>query len=178
VSSCTRQGLDALGVATIVIGVVVATLMTLRHWPPGADDYRLYRQRLGRAILLGLEAHELPYPERFAVPAATAELVNQARSEGHRIVAVGTTATRALESAADERGHVRASDGWTDLVIGPERGVRVVDGILSGWHEPEASHLLLLEAVAGRRLLERSYAAALAGPYRWHELGDFHLVLP
>ena len=125
-----------------------------------------------------LEAHEPPYPERYAVPAATAEVVNEARSAGHRIVAVGTTATRAIESAADEDGTVHASQGWTDLVIGPDRGVRVVDGILSGWHEPEASHLLLLEAVAGRPLLERSYARALAGPYRWHEFGDFHLVLP
>lgn len=125
-----------------------------------------------------LEAHEPPYPERYAVPAATAELVNEARGAGHRVVAVGTTATRAIESAADEDGAVHAGQGWTDLVIGPDRGVRVVDGILSGWHEPEASHLLLLEAVAGRPLLERSYARALAGPYRWHEFGDFHLVLP
>ena len=125
-----------------------------------------------------LEAHEPPYPERFAVAAATAELVNDARVAGHRVIAVGTTATRAIETAADERGRVRAAQGWTDLVIGPERGVRVVDGILSGWHEPEASHLLLLEAIAGRPLLERSYARALAGEYRWHEFGDFHLVLP
>jgi len=125
-----------------------------------------------------LEAHELPYPERFSVPAASAELVNQARTAGRRVVAVGTTSTRAIESAADEGGVVHATQGWTDLVIGPERGVRVVDGILSGWHEPAASHLLLLEAVAGRPLLERSYAHALEGGYRWHEFGDFHLVLP
>ncbi|MFP5369435.1 MAG: S-adenosylmethionine:tRNA ribosyltransferase-isomerase, partial [Actinomycetes bacterium] len=125
-----------------------------------------------------LESHEPPYPERFGVPAATAELVNEARRTGHRIIAVGTTATRAIESAADEDGDVRASNGWTDLVIGPERGVRVVDGILSGWHEPEASHLLLLEAIAGVTLLERSYARALTGEYRWHEFGDFHLILP
>jgi len=125
-----------------------------------------------------LESGEPPYPERFAVPAASAELVNDARSAGHRVVAVGTTSTRAIESAADEHGRVHPAQGWTDLVIGPERGVRVVDGILSGWHEPAASHLLLLEAVAGRPLLERSYARALAGDYRWHEFGDFHLVLP
>jgi len=125
-----------------------------------------------------LEAHEPPYPERYEVPAASAELVNDARAAGRRIVAVGTTSTRALESAADEGGRVHASQGWTDLVIGPDRPVRVVDGILSGWHEPAASHLLLLEAIAGRPLLERSYARALEGPYRWHEFGDFHLVLP
>lgn len=125
-----------------------------------------------------LEASEPPYPEWFSVTEATAELVNVAREEGRRIIAVGTTATRALESAVDDRGRVHASQGWTDLVIAPARGVRVIDGILSGWHEPEASHLLLLEAVAGRPLLERSYRHALEGGYRWHELGDFHLVLP
>jgi S-adenosylmethionine:tRNA ribosyltransferase-isomerase len=125
-----------------------------------------------------LEAHEPPYAERFDVPAAAAELVNQARATGHRVIAVGTTSTRAIESAADASGRVHPASGWTDLVLGPERGVRVVDGILSGWHEPSASHLLLLEAVAGRPLLERSYARALEGSYRWHEFGDFHLVLP
>ncbi len=125
-----------------------------------------------------LESGEPPYPEQLSVPASTAELVNQARAAGRRVIAVGTTATRAIETAADDQGHVREIQGWTDLVVTPERGVRVIDGILSGWHEPEASHLLLLEAVAGRRLLECSYARALAGTYRWHEFGDFHLVLP
>jgi S-adenosylmethionine:tRNA ribosyltransferase-isomerase len=125
-----------------------------------------------------LEAGEPPYPEWFSVPAPTAELVNEAKAAGHRVIAVGTTSTRAIESVTDEAGRVHTAEGWTDLVIGPERGVLVVDGILSGWHEPEASHLLLLQAVAGRGLLERSYASALAGDYRWHEFGDFHLVLP
>ena len=104
-----------------------------------------------------LEAHEPPYAERYRVPAATARLVNEARAEGRRVIAVGTTATRALETdAVDGRAH--AGDGWTELVITPERGLEVVDGIISGWHEPEASHLLLMEAVAGRPLLEASYA--------------------
>jgi S-adenosylmethionine:tRNA ribosyltransferase-isomerase len=124
------------------------------------------------------EAGEPPYPERYAVPAATAELVNWGRAHGHRVVAVGTTVTRALETVADGSGRAHPGSGWTDLVITPSRGVRVVDGILTGWHEPEASHLHLLEAVAGRAALERSYAHALSGPYRWHEFGDVHLVLP
>lgn len=124
------------------------------------------------------EAGEPPYPERYRVPEATAELVNSARAHGHRVVAVGTTATRALETATDASGRAHPGAGWTDLVVTPERGVRVVDGILTGWHEPEASHLQLLEAVAGRATVERSYAHALAGPYRWHEFGDVHLVLP
>jgi S-adenosylmethionine:tRNA ribosyltransferase-isomerase len=124
-----------------------------------------------------LEAHEPPYAERYRVPPTTARLVNEARADGRRIVAVGTTATRALETDA-VAGRAHAGDGWTELVITPERGLEVVDGIISGWHEPEASHLLLMEAVAGRRLLEASYRAALAERYRWHEFGDIHLVLP
>jgi S-adenosylmethionine:tRNA ribosyltransferase-isomerase len=125
-----------------------------------------------------LEADELPYPEHVIVSEATAERVNATRAAGGRVVAIGTTVVRALESAGDECGVVHALDGWTDLVITPERGVRVVDGLLTGWHEPEASHLLLLEAVAGRALLERSYAASLSEGYRWHEFGDVHLILP
>ena len=120
-----------------------------------------------------LERGERPYPERYRVPAATAARVNAAR----RVIAVGTTVVRALETVADAEGRVRAGAGWTSLTITPERGVRAVDGLLTGWHEPDASHLLLLEAIAGRGLLERSYAAALDRGYRWHEFGDLHLLL-
>ncbi len=125
-----------------------------------------------------LEADELPYPERARVPADTAERVNAAHNLGHRVIAVGTTVVRALETAADAAGVVGAFDGWTDLVITPERGVATIDGLLTGWHEPEASHLLMLEAVAHRDLLRRSYDAGLAGGYLWHEFGDVHLILP
>ncbi len=125
-----------------------------------------------------LEADELPYPERVRVPAVTAERVNAAHAGGRRVVAIGTTVVRALETAADVDGAVHEYDGWTDTVITPERGVYAVDGLLTGWHEPEASHLLMLEAVAGRELLERSYEASLAEGYRWHEFGDVHLILP
>ena len=123
------------------------------------------------------ERGERPYPERFAVPAATAARVNATRRAGGRVIAVGTTVTRALETAAAPGGGVRAAAGWTSLVITSARGVRVVDGIVTGWHEPAASHLLLLEAVAGPELVARSYAAALALRYRWHEFGDSHLLL-
>lgn len=123
------------------------------------------------------ESHEPPYAERYRVPSTTARLVNQARAAGGRVIAVGTTASRALETDAID-GVARSGDGWTELVITPERGLQVVDGIISGWHEPEASHLLLMEAVAGRPLLEASYRAALTERYRWHEFGDLHLVLP
>ena len=125
-----------------------------------------------------LEADELPYPEHATVPAVTAERVNAARAGCRRVVAIGTTVVRALESAVGDDGLVHAFDGWTDLVVTPERGVHAVDGLLTGWHEPEASHLLMLEAVAGHELLVRSYEASLAEGYRWHEFGDVHLILP
>jgi len=125
-----------------------------------------------------LESSELPYPERLRVPEVTAARVNETRRDGGRVIAVGTTVVRALETAAEPDGIARPIDGWTDVVITPERGVRVVDGLLTGWHEPEASHLLMLEAVAGRSLLEASYAASLQEGYLWHEFGDMHLILP
>ncbi|MBT2418398.1 S-adenosylmethionine:tRNA ribosyltransferase-isomerase [Streptomyces sp. ISL-22] len=124
------------------------------------------------------EAQEPPYPERFAVSEASARLINAVQAGEGRVVAVGTTAVRAVESAAGADGVVRAREGWTDLVVTPERGVRVVDGLLTGLHEPQASHLLMLEAVAGRAAVDRSYEAALRGLYLWHEFGDVHLILP
>ena len=123
------------------------------------------------------EAGEPPYAEWFEVPASTARAVTAARAAGSRVVAVGTTAVRALESAVGADGVLRAASGWTELVVTPERGVRTVDGLLTGLHEPRASHLLMLEAVAGRPLLDLSYAAALRERYLWHEFGDLHLLL-
>ena len=124
-----------------------------------------------------LEHDEPPYAEAYYVPPETAEAVQAAKAAGGRVIAVGTTVVRALESAADARGRVIATRGWTDLVITPERGVRVVDGLLTGFHEPRASHLAMLEAIAGRPHLERTYQAALAAGYLWHEFGDLHLIL-
>jgi S-adenosylmethionine:tRNA ribosyltransferase-isomerase len=125
-----------------------------------------------------LERGEAPYPERYAVPEETARLVNAVRWWGGRVIAVGTTAVRALETVAGEDGTVVAGAGWTRLVVTPERGLRAVDGLITGWHEPEASHLQMLEAVAGAELLEASYAEALRAGYLWHEFGDSHLILP
>jgi S-adenosylmethionine:tRNA ribosyltransferase-isomerase len=124
------------------------------------------------------ELHEPPYPERFAVPESTARLVELTRASGGRVVAVGTTVTRALESAADDDGAVRPAAGWTSLVLGPDRPARVVTGLVTGLHAPEASHLELLEAVAGAQLVARAYEAAVAEHYLWHEFGDSMLFLP
>jgi S-adenosylmethionine:tRNA ribosyltransferase-isomerase len=124
------------------------------------------------------EAHERPYPEWFEVSATTARVVAEARAAGHRIIAVGTTAVRALESAVGPDGMPRASSGWTELVVTPERGVRVVDGLLTGFHEPRASHLDLLETIAGGPLLDAMYEEALRSRYLWHEFGDVNLIVP
>lgn len=125
-----------------------------------------------------LESDELPYPERLRVSPATAEQVNGTRRNGGRVVAVGTTVVRALETAAGPGGRARPVDGWTDLVVTPDRGLHLVDGLLTGWHEPASSHLLMLEAICGRAVLESSYRHSLAEGYRFHEFGDVHLVLP
>jgi S-adenosylmethionine:tRNA ribosyltransferase-isomerase len=124
------------------------------------------------------ERGERPYPERYRVPRSTARLVEATKRWGGRVIAVGTTVVRALETVARPDGTIEAGEGWTALVITPDRGVRAVDGLITGWHEPEASHLDMLHAVAGRRLVERSYAAALDAGYLWHEFGDLHLILP
>jgi S-adenosylmethionine:tRNA ribosyltransferase-isomerase len=124
------------------------------------------------------ERHEPPYPERYRVSPETARLVNAVHGWGGRVVAVGTTVVRALETTARPDGAVEAGEGWTHLVVTPERGLWAVDGLLSGWHEPAASHLELLRASGGDELLERCYEEALACGYLWHEFGDSHLVLP
>ena len=144
----------------------------------GLREHGIRVQRI--TLHTGVSSQELgerPYPERYSVPEHTARRVNATRAAGGRIIAVGTTVVRALETVAAPDGTVHADHGWTSLVVTPERGIRAVDGLLTGWHEPDASHLLLLEAIAGKPLLERSYAAATARGYRRHEFGDLHLLL-
>ncbi|MFZ0664302.1 MAG: S-adenosylmethionine:tRNA ribosyltransferase-isomerase [Acidimicrobiales bacterium] len=125
-----------------------------------------------------LQASEPPYPEPFRVSGSTAHRINDTHKNGGKVIAIGTTVVRALETVVDERGTVHSGSGWTETVVTPDRHVRSVDGMLTGWHEPEASHLAMLEAIAGRELVETSYAAALENGYLWHEFGDVHLVLP
>jgi S-adenosylmethionine:tRNA ribosyltransferase-isomerase len=124
-----------------------------------------------------LESNEKPYEEWYEVPQRTAERVRETKERGGRIIAIGTTVVRALESSVDANGDVVGSRGWTDLVITPERGVRVVDGLLTGLHEPRATHLAMLQAIAGRDIIEKAYAVALESRYLWHEFGDVHLIL-
>ena len=124
------------------------------------------------------ESHEPPYPERYSVPAESARLVNQVRDWGGRVICAGTTAARALETVARPDGAVEPGDGWTNLVITADRGLWTADALITGWHEAEASPLMLLEAAAGEELLARSYDEALEQGYLWHEFGDSHLILP
>jgi S-adenosylmethionine:tRNA-ribosyltransferase-isomerase (queuine synthetase) len=131
-----------------------------------------------------LQADEDPYPELYDVPPATARLVNHVRAHGGRVIAAGTTVVRALETAARHPGAdgppgaVAPSAGWTSHVVTPETGIRAVDGLLTGLHEPRSSHLRMLAAFAGPELLSRCYEAAITSGYLWHEFGDVHLLLP
>lgn len=122
------------------------------------------------------EAGEGPQPEYFEVGAPTARMLNTVRRSGGRVIAVGTTATRALESAVDG-GWVVPRSGWTERVINPAEPPQVVTGLITGWHDAGASHLLLVEAIAGAERTQRAYDAALAGGYTWHEFGDSCLFL-
>jgi S-adenosylmethionine:tRNA ribosyltransferase-isomerase len=125
-----------------------------------------------------LEEGEEPYPEYYRVSAESARRITNARANGQRIIAVGTTVVRTLETVTDAQGTTHAGEGWTDLVVAPPRAVHGVDGLLTGFHEPRASHLLMLAAIAGCRHLRIAYEEALRGRYLWHEFGDLHLILP
>ena len=125
-----------------------------------------------------LEAGEDPYPEPYDVPPVTARLVNYVRAHGGRVIAAGTTVVRALETSALRTGAAEPSAGWTSYVVTPETGVTVVDGLLTGLHEPRSSHLRMLTAFAGPALLSRCYETAIGSGYLWHEFGDVHLLLP
>ena len=125
-----------------------------------------------------IETHEPPYKEFYRVTEETAQAVNGARAAGYRVVAVGTTAIRALESVTNGDGKIHAGEGWTCLVITPQRGLRAVNALITGMHEPEASHLAILEALAGRSHIKIAYEEALRKGYLWHEFGDLHLILP
>lgn len=141
-----------------------------------------------------LEDNEPPYEEFYRVPLETARLVNAARASGRRVVAVGTTVVRALETVTDPGGTTHPGEGWTSLFVTPERGIRSVDAMLTGLHEPRSTHVAMLETLVergspapaskhppvtpGREHLEIAYAEALRESYLWHEFGDLHLILP
>lgn len=122
------------------------------------------------------EVDETPYPEWFEVSAATAAAVNRTASDGGRVIAVGTTVVRALESAVGTNGRVEAVTGVTEHIVTPAIGVRAVDGILTGLHEPRSTHLSMLAAIADNDMLAAAYREAIDERYLWHEFGDVHLI--
>jgi len=124
-----------------------------------------------------LEGEERPYPERYRVPRTTATAIGSTRQNGGRVIAIGTTVVRALATVTDDRGVVHPGAGWTDLMVTADTPVRSVDGLLTGWHEPESTHLMMLESFASRDVLSAAYTAALDAGYLWHEFGDSHLIL-
>jgi len=125
-----------------------------------------------------LEENEPPYEEYYHVPNSTAQIINLARRSQKRIIAVGTTVVRALETVTNSNGVTSSGAGWTDIIITPQRGIHAVNGILTGLHEPKATHLAMLEALTGREHLQITYQQALEKRYLWHEFGDLHLILP
>ncbi len=127
--------------------------------------------------LSSFERDERPAPERFQVGVGAARAINRTKEQGGRVIAVGTTVTRALETVGRPDGSVRPGQGVTDLYLTPDRPAAVVDGIVTGWHPPDATHLLLLEAVAGTDRIATAYREAVAGGYRWHEFGDAALLM-
>lgn len=124
-----------------------------------------------------LEGEERPYPEWYRVGRATATAIGATRQNGGRVIAIGTTAVRALATVTDDRGVVHPGEGWTDLMVTADTPVRSIDGLVTGWHEPESTHLMMLESFAGRDALTAAYRAALGAGYQWHEFGDSHLIL-
>ncbi len=124
-----------------------------------------------------LEEHEPPYEEYYRLPADTADRINAAHAAGKRVIAVGTTVIRALETVTDPAGHTAPGQGWTSLVITPQHPIASVDGLLTGFHEPKSTHLAMLAALAGAAHVQQAYAQALANGYLWHEFGDLHLIL-
>lgn len=122
------------------------------------------------------EAPERPAAERYTVSHAAAEVVNAARRGGRRVIAVGTTVVRALESSVVD-GRVVASSGWTDLVIDQQHRVATVDGLLTGFHERAGTHLWIVESFLDRALLDSAYTEAADRSYRYHEFGDVHLIV-
>lgn len=184
-----RYGPDAVDVPLDAYQTVFARVPGSAEMPSAARplSHRVLTALAGRDVRVatltlhtGVSSTELgepPPPEWFAVTEETAAAVRATRGGGGRVVAVGTSVVRALESAAGRRDEVTATAGWTEHVVTPETGAATVDGLLTGWHEPGASHLALLAALAGADALDRAYRAAHAHRLRWHEFGDSHLLL-
>jgi S-adenosylmethionine:tRNA ribosyltransferase-isomerase len=119
----------------------------------------------------------LPLPERYELPAATVAAIEHTHASSHRVIAVGTTVARALEGCHATHGRLVPGTGVTDLLLGPDQVLHVVDGIVTGMHEPTESHYRLLTAFVAEPALRAAVDHAIQHGYQGHELGDVTLVL-
>jgi S-adenosylmethionine:tRNA ribosyltransferase-isomerase len=125
-----------------------------------------------------LEENETPYPEYMEIDPVTASIINTAKNQGRRIIAIGTTAIRAIETAVNNEGIVTPFRGNTELFIDENYAMKIVDGLLTGFHEPKASHLNMLQSIGGFEHINIAYKEAIKAGYYWHQFGDLHLILP
>jgi S-adenosylmethionine:tRNA ribosyltransferase-isomerase len=124
-----------------------------------------------------VEQHAM-YEEWYQVTPEAAQAINHARERGGRVIAVGTTVTRTLETVADEDGVIHEGEGWTTLYITPGYRFKAVDGLVTGLHEPDSTRMVLAVAFAGsKELMLRAYQEAISQKYLWHEFGDVSLIL-
>lgn len=154
-----------------------------RGFTPGLIERLLKKGVIIAPLILhtgvsSLEENETPYPEYVEIDPVTAALINTSKSAGGRIIAVGTTAIRAVETAVNSEGKLLPYRGNTDLFIDENYAMKVIDGLLTGFHEPRASHLNMLQSVAGFDHIDKAYQEALRAGYYWHQFGDLHLILP
>ncbi|MEO0377960.1 MAG: S-adenosylmethionine:tRNA ribosyltransferase-isomerase, partial [Cyanobacteria bacterium P01_A01_bin.17] len=124
-----------------------------------------------------LDAQHPASEEEYFISEAAAQSINETRRRGGRVIAIGTTVVRALESAVDDNNQIRAGHRYTQLIITAQHPLRAVDGLLTGMHEPEASHLDLLTAFLPADQLQTAYTEAIQQGYLWHEFGDLNLIL-
>lgn len=123
-----------------------------------------------------LEENETPYPEYMEINPVSAAIINAAKSQARRVIAVGTTCVRAVETAVNNEGLVMPYRGNTELFINRGYSMKIVDGLLTGFHEPKASHLNILQSIGGFEQIDIAYQQAIKAGYYWHQFGDLHLI--
>jgi S-adenosylmethionine:tRNA ribosyltransferase-isomerase len=170
-------------------GAVAAPTAALHFTPTliaALDDAGIARETLtlhvGAGTFLLVKAHDTRdhamHAEWGRIHAATAERLNAARAGGGRVIAVGTTSLRLLESAADADGAIRAFEGDTAIFITPGYRFRAVDGLMTNFHLPKSTLFMLVSALMGRERMQAAYAHAIAEKYRFYSYGDSSLLLP
>ena len=117
------------------------------------------------------------HSEYYCIEEADATLINDTKKKGGRVISVGTTSTRTLESVADENGRIHAGSGWTDIFIYPGYKFKVIDGLITNFHLPESTLLMLVSAFADRESIMKVYETAVKEKYRFFSFGDAMLLI-